>query len=50
MLSVRGDDINFPGTILNCILEVHIPGAGPPARTCKDQRDISWAKIVDTGN
>ena len=43
-LHVGGDDIDFPGILLNCILESHVPG-GPPTRTCDDQRDHSWSLI-----
>ena len=42
-LSVGGNDIDFPGIIFNCILEWHLPfDAGPPNRTCDEQRKITW--------
>ncbi|KAI9674953.1 MAG: hypothetical protein M1817_001359 [Caeruleum heppii] len=44
-LAVGGDDIDFPGILFNCILETHIPGGGPPARSCDDQRKHSWGLI-----
>lgn len=44
-LTIGGDDIDFPGILFNCILEAHIPGGGPPYRTCDDQREHSWGLI-----
>lgn len=44
-LAVGGDDIDFPGILFNCILETHIPGGGPPQRTCDEQREHSWDLI-----
>ncbi len=46
-LTIGGDDIDFPGILFNCILETHIPGGGPPFRTCDDQRAYTWSKIND---
>ncbi len=43
-LTVGGDDIDFPGILLNCIIETHILG-GPALRTCDDQRKHSWDLI-----
>ena len=45
-LQVGGDDIDFPGLLLNCMLESHVPG-GPPSRSCEDQRTYSWGLIKD---
>ena len=46
-LTIGGDDIDFPGILFNCIIESHIPGGGPPFRTCDDQRTHSWSLIND---
>jgi len=47
VLSVGGNDIDFPGILANCILEfnIPIPGAGPPKRTCDEQIDVSSALV-----
>ena len=46
-LTIGGDDIDFPDILFNCIIESHIPGGGPPFRTCDDQRTHSWSLIND---
>lgn len=46
-LAIGGDDIDFPGIVFNCILELHIWG-GPKFRTCDDQRAHSWGLIKDS--
>lgn len=38
VLSVGGNDIDFPGIIFNCIIEVSLFVGGPKYRTCEDQR------------
>lgn len=47
-LSVGGNDIDFPGIIFNCILEFHLMG-GPEKRTCPEQKDLTWGKLIDPG-
>ncbi|KAI0197602.1 SGNH hydrolase-type esterase domain-containing protein [Astrocystis sublimbata] len=45
-LSIGGNDIDFPGIIFNCILELNLPfNAGPLQRTCDEQRMVSWELI-----
>jgi hypothetical protein len=44
-LSVGGNDIDFPGIIFNCILELSIPFSGMPRRDCPTQIDFSWDLI-----
>jgi hypothetical protein len=46
-LSIGGDDIDFPGILFNCIIETHVPGGGPPFRTCDEQKTHSWSLIRD---
>ncbi|KAL2041511.1 hypothetical protein N7G274_005893 [Stereocaulon virgatum] len=46
-LSIGGDDIDFSGILFNCIIETHIPGGGPPFRTCDEQKTHSWSLIRD---
>lgn len=47
-LHVGGNDIDFPGIVFNCILEFSLPfGAGPPYRTCDEQRQVSKDLIKD---
>lgn len=41
-MTAGGDDIDFPGIIFNCIIDVSLWFGGPTRRTCEDQRAHSW--------
>ncbi|ORY07526.1 SGNH hydrolase-type esterase domain-containing protein [Clohesyomyces aquaticus] len=46
-LTAGGDDIDFPGIIFNCIVDVSLWFGGPTRRTCEDQRTYSWGRLQD---
>lgn len=51
-LSVGGNDIDFPGIIFNCIIELRLPfdiDIGITSRPCKEQREITWDLLLNSG-
>ena len=47
ILSVGGNDIDFPRIIFNCILEISLPlGYSPKKRTRDEQKQITWDLLI----